>query len=49
MTDAEDIADRLLEIIKPKCPYCGADASYAYYGIHGQRYCPNCMKELKGD
>ena len=44
--------EKLKEFIKhitPKCPYCGADTSYAYYDGAGGRYCPNCMKNLKGD
>ena len=44
--DLKRIAN-LLKSIKPKCPYCGEDVSYAYYGNDGSRYCPNCMKQLK--
>lgn len=47
MNDINEIAERFLEIIKPKCPYCGEDISYAYYGFNGERYCPYCMNELK--
>ena len=35
-----------IESIKPHCPYCDADTSYAYYGYDGSRYCPRCMKKL---
>lgn len=49
MSNIEELAERLLKIIKPKCPYCDADITYAYYGYDGNRYCPNCMKKLKGD
>ena len=49
MTDTEKIAERFLNILKPKCPYCDADVTYAYYGYDGERYCPKCHKELKGD
>lgn len=38
---------KIIESIKPRCPYCGADTTYAYYGYDGDRYCPNCMKNLK--
>ena len=47
--DGKELAERFIEIIKPKCPYCDADISYAYYGYNGSRYCPNCMKELKNN
>jgi len=38
---------KIIELIKPRCPYCDADTTYAYYGYDGSRYCPNCMKEIK--
>lgn len=47
MTDAKELMERLLKM-KPQCPFCSADVSYVYYGYGGERYCPNCMKELKG-
>ena len=46
MNDTKEIAERLLEILRPKCPYCDADVSYPFYGYDGEKYCPNCMKEL---
>lgn len=46
MEDLENAVKRFLEIIKPKCPFCGADVSYAYYGYDGSRYCPHCMKKI---
>ena len=49
MTNIKEMAERLFEAIAPKCPYCDADVTYAYYGYDGRRYCPNCMKQLKGD
>lgn len=49
MSDIKKAVERLLENLKPKCPYCGADVSYAYYGNNGERYCPKCMKRINGD
>ena len=46
MIDKECI-ERIVASIKPKCPYCGADVSYAYYGYDGDRYCPKCRRNLK--
>ena len=45
----KELAERLFEIIAPKCPYCEADVSYVFYGNNGERYCPNCMKRIDGD
>ena len=39
--------EKFIESIKPHCPYCDADTSYAYYDYNGDRYCPNCMKNLR--
>ena len=44
----KEITEKILNIPKPKCPYCNEDVTYAYYGYWG-KYCPNCMKNLKGD
>lgn len=40
------IAEYLVEMCTPKCPYCNSDVSYAYYGPDG-KYCPNCLKKIK--
>lgn len=42
----EDILNRFLEVLSPKCPYCSADVSYAYYDDYDGRYCPNCGKRI---
>lgn len=49
MTNIKELAERFLNILKPRCPFCDADVSYVYYGNNGEQYCPNCRKELKGD
>lgn len=49
MTISKETVEKLFELIKPKCPYCDADVSYAYYGYDGSKYCPNCLKKLSGD
>lgn len=46
MAKTKELIEKWFETVKPKCPHCNADVTYAYYGNNGERYCPNCGKEL---
>ena len=43
----DNLIEKCFNYIKPRCPYCNTDVTYVYYGNNGERYCPNCIKELK--